>query len=182
MRISGERPGRRRPVSVKKGRFDLSPERRALLGQMLVAEGLTATERIRARSGNEPAPLSFAQQRLWFLEKLEPGTARYHLAGGLRLVGPLDLEALKRGLGEILRRHVVLRSAFVEGSRGPEQRVHRRSRGPAGARAGRRSQRRPGVACGRDGPPRGGLPSTSGPAGPFGCRSSGSTPRTTLSS
>jgi aspartate racemase len=63
------------------------------------------------------APLSFAQKRLWFLAQLEPGSPAYNRPVALYLRGPLDLTALEDVLGEILRRHEVLRATFptVEG-------------------------------------------------------------------
>ncbi|HEX8127476.1 MAG TPA: amino acid adenylation domain-containing protein [Pyrinomonadaceae bacterium] len=57
-------------------------------------------------------PLSFAQQRLWFLDKLEPGSPFYNLPAALRLEGALDEMALERSLNEIVRRHEVLRTNF----------------------------------------------------------------------
>src|SRR5689334_24056585 len=57
-------------------------------------------------------PLSFAQQRLWFLAQLEPGSAAYNLSGRLRLEGRLDARALETSLNEIVRRHEVLRTIF----------------------------------------------------------------------
>ncbi|HEY6050309.1 MAG TPA: condensation domain-containing protein, partial [Thermoanaerobaculia bacterium] len=57
-------------------------------------------------------PLSFAQQRLWFIDQLEPLSGAYNLSIALRLQGPLDVPALERSLGEILRRHDVLRTHF----------------------------------------------------------------------
>src|SRR6185295_12720413 len=66
---------------------------------------------------------SFAQERPWFLDRLEPGSPRYNLTGGLRMLGALDVVALERALSEIVRRHAVLRTAFVEGEKGPEQRI-----------------------------------------------------------
>jgi amino acid adenylation domain-containing protein len=57
-------------------------------------------------------PLSFAQQRLWFLDQLEPQKAIYNYSSAVRLRGPLDLEALERTLTEIVRRHEVLRTTF----------------------------------------------------------------------
>jgi amino acid adenylation domain-containing protein len=58
-------------------------------------------------------PLSFAQQRLCFLDGLTPGNPVYNLPGAVRLSGPLDVEALGRSLGEIARRHEALRTRFV---------------------------------------------------------------------
>ncbi|HTG36419.1 MAG TPA: condensation domain-containing protein, partial [Thermoanaerobaculia bacterium] len=69
-------------------------------------------------------PLSFAQQRLWFLDQLEPGRATYNVPVALRVSGPLDSVVLTAVLTEIARRHEGLRTTFpmVEGE--PEQRVH----------------------------------------------------------
>jgi len=70
-------------------------------------------------AGSEPSsgeplsfPASFAQQRLWFLHHLDPGTGAYNLPVALRLEGPLDAEALEASVNEILRRHDVLRTTF----------------------------------------------------------------------
>ncbi|HEV2846525.1 MAG TPA: condensation domain-containing protein, partial [Thermoanaerobaculia bacterium] len=60
-----------------------------------------------------PLPLSFAQQRLWFIDQLQPGTALYNLALALRVEGPLRPEVLRRCLGEITRRHEAVRTVFV---------------------------------------------------------------------
>jgi acyl-CoA synthetase (AMP-forming)/AMP-acid ligase II/acyl carrier protein len=61
---------------------------------------------------NEPIPLSFAQQRLWFLDQLDPGIPVYNRPVVLRLTGELDIEVLNRCLNEIIRRHEVLRTSF----------------------------------------------------------------------
>jgi amino acid adenylation domain-containing protein len=58
--------------------------------------------------------LSYAQQRLWFLDELEPGKARYNIPVGVRLEGELDKEALRKSLEEIVRRHEILRTRIVE--------------------------------------------------------------------
>ena len=55
-------------------------------------------------------PLSFAQERLWFLERLEPGDASYNIARGAAPGRPLDARALERALGEVVRRHEALRT------------------------------------------------------------------------
>ncbi|MCP4662355.1 MAG: acyltransferase domain-containing protein, partial [bacterium] len=60
----------------------------------------------------DPLPLSFAQQRLWFLDRLEPGSALYNIPIALRLRGRLDRDALARALSEIVRRHEALRTTF----------------------------------------------------------------------
>ncbi len=57
-------------------------------------------------------PLSFAQQRLWFLDQLEPFSSAYHISAAVRLSGTLKLEALERSFAEITRRHEALRTVF----------------------------------------------------------------------
>jgi len=61
-----------------------------------------------------PIPLSFAQDRLWFLDRLEPGNPFYNVPLLLRVRGPLDLEVLGRSLRELVRRHQVLRTRLLE--------------------------------------------------------------------
>jgi amino acid adenylation domain-containing protein len=69
----------------------------------------------------QPLALSFAQQRLWFLERIEPGAAYLHLPAALDCEGRLDPAALAGSLGEILRRHEGLRTRFVLSGRHPLQ-------------------------------------------------------------
>jgi acyl carrier protein len=66
----------------------------------------------------EHLPLSFAQRRLWVLDRMEPGTAAYNIPVGLRLTGPFDREALDAAVGDLLERHEVLRTVFAEGPSG----------------------------------------------------------------
>ncbi len=75
------------------------------------------------RDGSE-LPLSFAQQRLWFLDQLEPGSPFYNIPVALRIRGELNIDALQKTLSEIVRRHEVLRTTFknVEGK--PVLEVH----------------------------------------------------------
>jgi amino acid adenylation domain-containing protein len=68
-----------------------------------------------------PLPLSFAQERLWFLDRLQPGSAFYNVPTALRLSGPLDVPALERALGDLVRRHETLRTTYAEGETGPAQ-------------------------------------------------------------
>ena len=62
--------------------------------------------------GKGSLPLSFAQQRLWFLDQLAPNNPFYNVPGAIRIEGRLDLEALERSANEIIRRHEVLRTRF----------------------------------------------------------------------
>src|SRR5206468_3895185 len=72
-----------------------------------------------------PLLLSFAQERMWFLEHLEPGTATYNMPFTLRLKGALDVTALARVLEEIVRRHESLRTTFAVAADGvPVQVIH----------------------------------------------------------
>ncbi|HYO16010.1 MAG TPA: amino acid adenylation domain-containing protein, partial [Thermoanaerobaculia bacterium] len=74
----------------------------------------------RAAEG-EPVPLSFAQERLWFLDQLTPGISAYNIARAFALEGPLDTAALERAVGEILRRHQALRTTFAAADGRPIQ-------------------------------------------------------------
>jgi amino acid adenylation domain-containing protein len=68
-------------------------------------------------------PLSFAQQRLWFLDQFEPGGSSYNVPSSIRLTGRLNLIALERTLREIVRRHESLRTTFVTVEGGPVQQI-----------------------------------------------------------
>jgi amino acid adenylation domain-containing protein/non-ribosomal peptide synthase protein (TIGR01720 family) len=65
------------------------------------------------RTGNAELPLSYAQQRLWFLDQFEPNSASYNIPFGLRLVGTVNVGALEQSLIEIIHRHEVLRTNFI---------------------------------------------------------------------
>ena len=76
------------------------------------------------RAGREgPIPLSFAQQRLWFLEQLGGLGGTYHMGTRLRLRGALDRAALVRALDRIVARHEALRTTFAQVDGVPEQRI-----------------------------------------------------------
>jgi len=60
-----------------------------------------------------PLPLSFAQERLWFFDQLEPESGAYNISRVLRLRGPLDKDALCRSFDEMVKRHEVLRTSFI---------------------------------------------------------------------
>jgi amino acid adenylation domain-containing protein/non-ribosomal peptide synthase protein (TIGR01720 family) len=68
-------------------------------------------------------PLSFGQQRFWFLERLQPGTAAYNLPAGILLAGSLEIPALAAALAEVARRHEVLRTTFRAGDGDPVQAI-----------------------------------------------------------
>ncbi|MBX9856136.1 MAG: amino acid adenylation domain-containing protein, partial [Gemmatimonadaceae bacterium] len=66
-------------------------------------------------------PLSYAQQRLWFLYRLEEGSAAYHMPLAVRVGGPLDMELLRAALTDVATRHETLRTTFVEVEGRPAQ-------------------------------------------------------------
>ena len=68
-----------------------------------------------------PLPLSFAQQRLWFIDQLEPDSPLYNIPAALRVEGPLHAGALASCLGEIVRRHEALRTVFAVQKGAPVQ-------------------------------------------------------------
>ncbi|HSU84052.1 MAG TPA: amino acid adenylation domain-containing protein, partial [Thermoanaerobaculia bacterium] len=65
-------------------------------------------------SADAAAPLSYAQQRLWFLDRLAPGSPAYNVPSAYGLAGPLAPAALAAALAEVVRRHEILRARFVE--------------------------------------------------------------------
>jgi amino acid adenylation domain-containing protein len=103
--------GQHRPVLLRR---ELSPEKQARIQQRL-REGAQRREVSRQaieKSGATEGPLSFGQQRFWFLDQLEPGHPVYHVPFGLRLSGKLDCAAVEHGVAEIVRRHEALRTVF----------------------------------------------------------------------
>jgi amino acid adenylation domain-containing protein len=77
------------------------------------ARAAVAPPAIPRRPGGEPPVLSFAQQRLWFIEQLQPGSAAYHIPGAVRIRGPLDVRVLRSCLTEVARRHETLRTGVA---------------------------------------------------------------------
>src|SRR5919108_6532661 len=102
---------------------DLSPAQRALLEKWKRGQFAQPSEpaSIPRRTANGPAPLSFAQQRLWFLDKLVPGNCAYTIPIALRLTGPLDMAALEQALNAIVARHEILRTTFPDVDGQPAQ-------------------------------------------------------------
>ncbi len=92
-----------------------SDEKRQMLAKLLV---------LQAGEGRT-FPLSFGQERLWLIDRINPGTPAYNVPRFHRLRGPLDAGALERSIGEIIRRHGALRTNFGLGDGLPVQIVHR---------------------------------------------------------
>src|SRR5215211_5849011 len=68
-------------------------------------------------------PVSFSQQRLWFMDRMEPGSAFYNIAAAVRVKGRLDEEALERSFKRIVEMYEVLRTRFVEEEGRPYQEI-----------------------------------------------------------
>ncbi|HEX2092034.1 MAG TPA: amino acid adenylation domain-containing protein, partial [Longimicrobiaceae bacterium] len=98
----------------------------ALAGRIegLRSAGASLAPPIRRVSREEPLPLSFAQQRLWFVDRLEPGSAVYNMAGALRLRGRLETAAVRVSLDALVERHEALRTVFAEQGGAPVQIIH----------------------------------------------------------
>src|SRR5262249_32023431 len=84
--------------------------------------------RLAPRERPERLPLSYAQHRLWFLDRLEGTSTEYNFSEALRLRGDLDLEALERTINTIVERHESLRTRFVEVDGEPAQVIERELR------------------------------------------------------
>ncbi|MEU5402893.1 amino acid adenylation domain-containing protein [Streptomyces sp. NPDC005963] len=99
---------------ARRPRPALSAQQRALLARRLKERTTDAdlSPTIGARPPQTPVPLSLAQERLWFIEQLTPGTASYVLPTAGRLRGPLQSRALAEALRRVAVRHEPLRSAF----------------------------------------------------------------------
>ncbi|MFB8830310.1 amino acid adenylation domain-containing protein [Azotobacter sp. CWF10] len=108
------------PQDLSERRAKLTPEQRAKLQARLRGGPAAAAVQhaIPRRPQRDQAPLSFAQQRQWFLWKLDPASTAYHLSGGLKFVGRLDIPALHASLEALVARHESLRTLFREGGDG----------------------------------------------------------------
>ncbi|MCH8619393.1 non-ribosomal peptide synthetase [Undibacterium sp. TS12] len=76
---------------------------------------------VTAAPGHQPPPLSFAQQRLWFLDQLDPGSPLYNVPTAVRLHGPMNVHAFERALNDVVARHEILRTCFREFNDEPAQ-------------------------------------------------------------
>jgi amino acid adenylation domain-containing protein len=88
--------------------------------------GASATLKPVPRVG--PLPVSSAQQRLWFLDRMDPGQSHYNIGSSVRLRGPLDAGVLGRALDELVRRHESLRTAIGERNGAPDVQIFESAR------------------------------------------------------
>jgi natural product biosynthesis luciferase-like monooxygenase protein/amino acid adenylation domain-containing protein len=101
---------------------DLSPAKQELLSKLRLGAADQGPAPI-PRRGAVAAPLSFAQERLWFLDQLAPGAATYNMPAAVQLSGPLAVPALASALAAIVARHEALRTRFAVTDGGPVQLV-----------------------------------------------------------
>ncbi len=99
---------------IFKNLANLSPKKRELVELMLRERGidLSKTAILPQKRTTNRFPASFAQQRLWFLDQLDPGSPLYIIPSGIRLHGDFSAKALEWALNEVIRRHEVLRTTF----------------------------------------------------------------------
>ncbi|HJT57659.1 MAG TPA: amino acid adenylation domain-containing protein, partial [Ktedonobacteraceae bacterium] len=104
--------------------FELSQKKRVLLGRLLQQEGVEVTpsqKKLRRRQRTGPLPLSFTQQRFWFLDQWDPNSPVYTIARQIVLSGHVNEAALEQSLNEIVRRHEALRTTFALADERPVQ-------------------------------------------------------------
>ncbi len=93
------------------------------LAEKIATTGARTMPTIHPVDRRQLIPLSFAQQRLWFLDQLEPGSALYNISRAFRLNGPLEVDRLQQAFNAIVSRHEALRTTFVETDGRPVQLV-----------------------------------------------------------
>src|SRR5262245_32965626 len=103
---------------------NLSAAKRALLEKRLLGRGQVENQPdIPKRDGDGPVPLSFAQERIWFVHQLAPASPLYNIAIPLRLSGELRVDALEKALTAVVARHESLRTRFINADGEPLQLV-----------------------------------------------------------
>lgn len=112
--------------NIVQRRARLPAEQQQLLDQRLRGSAAASADehRIGTHAGACAAPLAFAQQRLWFLDQLSPGSPAYNMAEAYAISGPLDLAALQYSIDTVEQRHEALRTTFAVIDGQPVQRLH----------------------------------------------------------
>jgi amino acid adenylation domain-containing protein len=110
-----------RKTRLQARRSGLSTAKQAELEKLLQG---TSARVIPVRPADAPIPLTFAQERLWFLDQMEPGRPIYNIPFAFRISGKLRMSALRQGLDETLRRHEALRTNFALNGDRPAQAIN----------------------------------------------------------
>ena len=102
---------------------DLLGEEQELFALLLAEEGFASSQApmVKARTQTENLPLSFGQERLWFLDQWEPQSSAYNMFSGLHLQGQLHIRAFEKSLHALVQRHETLRTTFVATDGQPAQ-------------------------------------------------------------
>ncbi|MEO6089975.1 MAG: amino acid adenylation domain-containing protein, partial [Umezawaea sp.] len=87
----------------------------------LLARGERQSSRITVVPRPERVPLSFTQERMWFLQRLQGGSGSYNIPLRIRLSGPVDADALGAAIKDVIERHEPLRTVYPEDEQGPHQ-------------------------------------------------------------
>ncbi|MFY0567273.1 amino acid adenylation domain-containing protein [Archangium lansingense] len=111
----------RRPARTTTAVQNTQGTQKALASSPRVSSGMHSP--VVRVSREQPLPLSFAQERLWFLQQLNPADVAYNNTAVLRLSGKLEIAPLEAALNEVVRRHEVLRSTYVLGNDGARQEI-----------------------------------------------------------
>jgi amino acid adenylation domain-containing protein len=113
---------------ISKRIANLSPEQRALLQKKLTHKAASRAEpqpqKPSVRTPGQPVPLSFGQERMWFVDQLQPGSPAYNMPVILPLQGVVSVPVLEQCLTEIVRRHEALRTTFAMRDGTPMQIIH----------------------------------------------------------
>jgi len=111
---------------MTRGRFALSAQRLALLGNLLKDEGIdrAPARTVQPRTDPDaPVPLTFSQSRIWFLEQFAAHTSAYVISTAMRVHGDFRADLFARACAEVVRRHESLRTVFFELDGRPHQQV-----------------------------------------------------------
>ncbi|QNP68637.1 amino acid adenylation domain-containing protein [Streptomyces roseirectus] len=100
-----------------------APTPAGLATRLGAADGVSRPDLVRYERGPAPLPLSYAQQRLWFLGRLDGGNTTYTVPWALRLTGPLERVALEAALGDVVARHEPLRTLHPDFQGAPYQHI-----------------------------------------------------------
>ncbi|MCU0288829.1 MAG: amino acid adenylation domain-containing protein, partial [Acidobacteria bacterium] len=103
----------------------LTPEQRKQLEAKLKQQNIDVLKlpitKVDRPGDRQNFPLTFEQERLWFIQQLDPGNSAYNIIKATQFEGKLDKQALELGIAELIRRHDILRTIFINSGDGPKQ-------------------------------------------------------------